>query len=191
MSHNSFGHLFRITTWGESHGPAIGCVVDGCPPGIQLDSRRHPDLSRQAEARPVALHHPAQGAGPGAHPLRRVHRRGERRAGDHRHADRARDREHGRALQGLWGHQGQVPPRPRRLHLSRQIRRARLARLRPGERAGDREPRGGWRHRPQSGAGHARARRAGAGRAARHRPPHLGLVGGRAQPVLLLPTPRR
>ncbi len=29
MSHNSFGHLFRVTTWGESHGPAIGCVVDG------------------------------------------------------------------------------------------------------------------------------------------------------------------
>ncbi len=36
MSHNSFGHLFRVTTWGESHGPAIGCVVDGCPPGIVL-----------------------------------------------------------------------------------------------------------------------------------------------------------
>ena len=36
MSHNSFGHLFRITTWGESHGPAIGCVVDGCPPLITL-----------------------------------------------------------------------------------------------------------------------------------------------------------
>jgi chorismate synthase len=36
MSHNSFGHLFRITTWGESHGPAIGCVIDGCPPGIPL-----------------------------------------------------------------------------------------------------------------------------------------------------------
>jgi len=36
MSHNSFGHLFRITTWGESHGPAIGCVVDGCPPGIPV-----------------------------------------------------------------------------------------------------------------------------------------------------------
>ncbi|WP_122465538.1 chorismate synthase [Brevundimonas lutea] len=36
MSHNSFGHLFRVTTWGESHGPAIGCVVDGCPPGIAL-----------------------------------------------------------------------------------------------------------------------------------------------------------
>jgi chorismate synthase len=36
MSHNSFGHLFRFTTWGESHGPAIGCVVDGCPPRIPL-----------------------------------------------------------------------------------------------------------------------------------------------------------
>ena len=36
MSHNSFGHLFRFTTWGESHGPALGCVVDGCPPGLVI-----------------------------------------------------------------------------------------------------------------------------------------------------------
>ena len=36
MSHNTFGHLFRVTTWGESHGPAIGCVVDGCPPQLPL-----------------------------------------------------------------------------------------------------------------------------------------------------------
>ncbi len=36
MSHNSFGHLFRVTTFGESHGIAMGCVVDGCPPGIAL-----------------------------------------------------------------------------------------------------------------------------------------------------------
>ena len=36
MSHNTFGHLFRVTTWGESHGPSLGCVVDGCPPGIRL-----------------------------------------------------------------------------------------------------------------------------------------------------------
>ena len=36
MSHNTFGHLFRVTTWGESHGPAIGCVIDGCPPRIPL-----------------------------------------------------------------------------------------------------------------------------------------------------------
>lgn len=36
MSYNSFGHMLRVTTWGESHGPALGCVVDGCPPGIPL-----------------------------------------------------------------------------------------------------------------------------------------------------------
>ena len=43
MSHNTFGHLFRVTTWGESHGPALGCVVDGCPPGIRftLDEIQH------------------------------------------------------------------------------------------------------------------------------------------------------
>ena len=36
MSFNTFGHLFRVTTWGESHGPAIGCTVDGCPPGVAV-----------------------------------------------------------------------------------------------------------------------------------------------------------
>jgi chorismate synthase len=54
MSHNTFGHLFRVTTWGESHGPALGCVVDGCPPGLKLEAadiqhwldRRRPGTSR-------------------------------------------------------------------------------------------------------------------------------------------------
>ncbi len=54
MSDNSFGTLFRVTTWGESHGPAIGCVVDGTPPGIPLNEedlqvwldRRKPGTSR-------------------------------------------------------------------------------------------------------------------------------------------------
>ncbi len=54
MSHNSFGHLFRVTTWGESHGPAIGCVIDGCPPRLPLSEadiqpwldRRRPGQSR-------------------------------------------------------------------------------------------------------------------------------------------------
>ena len=54
MSFNSFGHLFRFTTWGESHGPAIGCVVDGVPPRIALSEadiqpwldRRRPGQSR-------------------------------------------------------------------------------------------------------------------------------------------------
>tara|TARA_R110000782_G_scaffold78293_3_gene155999 strand:+ start:201913 stop:202983 length:1071 start_codon:yes stop_codon:yes gene_type:complete len=36
VSFNSFGHLFRFSTWGESHGPAIGAVIDGCPPGLHL-----------------------------------------------------------------------------------------------------------------------------------------------------------
>src|ERR1700722_1759352 len=48
MSHNSFGHLFRVTTFGESHGPAIGCVVDGCPPGIALTEA---DIQRDLERR--------------------------------------------------------------------------------------------------------------------------------------------
>jgi len=48
MSHNSFGHLFRFTTFGESHGPAIGCVVDGCPPGIPLtEADIQADLDRR------------------------------------------------------------------------------------------------------------------------------------------------
>ncbi len=59
LSHNSFGHLFRVTTWGESHGPSIGCVVDGCPPGIPLDAvdiqadldRRKPGQSRYTTQR--------------------------------------------------------------------------------------------------------------------------------------------
>ena len=36
MSGNTIGRLFQVTTFGESHGPAIGCVVDGCPPGLEL-----------------------------------------------------------------------------------------------------------------------------------------------------------
>jgi chorismate synthase len=48
MSHNTFGHLFRVTTFGESHGPAIGCVVDGCPPGIPLNEA---DIQRDLERR--------------------------------------------------------------------------------------------------------------------------------------------
>jgi chorismate synthase len=48
MSHNTFGHLFRVTSFGESHGPAIGCVVDGCPPGIALtEADIQADLDRR------------------------------------------------------------------------------------------------------------------------------------------------
>ena len=54
MSHNSFGHLFRVTTWGESHGPALGAVVDGCPPGIELlpdDLQGYLDRRRPGQSR--------------------------------------------------------------------------------------------------------------------------------------------
>jgi chorismate synthase len=54
MSFNTFGHMFRVTTWGESHGPGLGCIVDGCPPGISFAvseiqeflDRRRPGQSR-------------------------------------------------------------------------------------------------------------------------------------------------
>jgi chorismate synthase len=48
MSFNTFGRMFRVTTWGESHGPAIGCVIDGCPPGIRLTAD---DIQRDLDKR--------------------------------------------------------------------------------------------------------------------------------------------
>ncbi len=54
MSHNTFGHLFRVTTWGESHGPAMGCVIDGCPPLIPLteaDIQPYLDKRRPGQSR--------------------------------------------------------------------------------------------------------------------------------------------
>src|SRR6202045_2603687 len=54
MSFNTFGHMFRVTTFGESHGAAIGCVVDGCPPGIPLtaaDIQRDLDRRRPGQSR--------------------------------------------------------------------------------------------------------------------------------------------
>lgn len=62
MSVNSFGHVFRVTTWGESHGPALGAVVDGCPPGVALDEamiqpfldKRRPGQSKMTTQRQEA-----------------------------------------------------------------------------------------------------------------------------------------
>ncbi|EPX86772.1 chorismate synthase [Salipiger mucosus] len=59
MSLNTFGHLFRVTTWGESHGPALGATVDGCPPGVPIDEaalqhwldRRKPGQNRYTTQR--------------------------------------------------------------------------------------------------------------------------------------------
>jgi chorismate synthase len=58
MSVNSFGHVLRVTTWGESHGPAIGAVIDGCPPGLTLsESEIQPWLDKR---RPGASRHTTQ-----------------------------------------------------------------------------------------------------------------------------------
>ncbi len=62
MSFNTFGHMFRVTTWGESHGPALGATVDGCPPGIELTEefiqvfldRRRPGQSKETTQRQEA-----------------------------------------------------------------------------------------------------------------------------------------
>src|SRR5471032_2686285 len=77
MSGNSFGKLFSVTTFGESHGPAIGCVIDGCPPGLALSEadiqpeldRRKPGTSRHVTQRQyldrvgfLALRHVARSA---------------------------------------------------------------------------------------------------------------------------------
>jgi chorismate synthase len=85
MSGNTFGKLFSVTTFGESHGPAIGCVIDGCPPGMALSEadiqpeldRRKPGTSRHVTQR--------QEGGPRADPVGRL------RGRHHRHADRAAD----------------------------------------------------------------------------------------------------
>ena len=58
MSGNSFGRAFTVTTFGESHGPALGCVVDGCPPGLELsEDDLQFDLDRR---RPGRSRHPTQ-----------------------------------------------------------------------------------------------------------------------------------
>lgn len=62
MSLNTFGHLFRVTTWGESHGPALGATVDGCPPGVAIDEamlqhwldKRRPGQNRNTTQRQEA-----------------------------------------------------------------------------------------------------------------------------------------
>ncbi len=54
MSFNSFGRVLRFTTWGESHGPALGAVVDGCPPRLSLSEADIQPFPRQAPPRPVA-----------------------------------------------------------------------------------------------------------------------------------------
>ena len=185
MSFNTFGHMFRVTTFGESHGIAIGCVVDGCPPLIPLTNediqhdldRRRPGQSRfttqRQEPDAVKILSGRDGAS------------GDRRAGDDGNADCAADREHRPALQGLFRDQGQVSPGACRLHLRGQIRPARLSRRRAFLGARDRHARRRRRHRAQDIARCKGPRRAGADGPAQDRSRQLGLGRDRAQSVLL------
>ena len=189
MSHNTFGHLFRVTTFGESHGPALGCVVDGCPPMIPLDGGRHPGRPRPAPAGPVAFHHAAARARRRCRSSPASLSTSDRPAGDDRHADRAPHRQRRPALEGLFRDHGHLPARATPTYTY-------------DAKYGIRDYRGGGRSSARETAARVAAgavarkilagvhdpRRAGADRAARDRPRALGLGRGRPQSVLL---PRR
>jgi hypothetical protein len=133
MAGNTFGTLFTVTSFGESHGPAIGAIVDGCPPGLALSAADlQPDLDRRRPGH-VTLHDPAPRGRRGAHIVRGV------RGGDHGHTDWPADREHGPAQPRLRGHRRPYPPGARRLQLHAQVRSPRLPRRRAfiGARDGD------------------------------------------------------
>ncbi len=69
MAGNTIGQLFRVTTFGESHGLALGCIVDGVPPGIPLtEADLH--MTSTVVALDIALYHPAPRAGSGQNSLR-------------------------------------------------------------------------------------------------------------------------
>ena len=115
MAGSSFGELFRFTTWGESHGPAIGVVVDGVPSRISSRSPRS-SIGWTGAAGTVEVHHPAPRAGPGRDPL------GSVRRGHDGDLGVDADPQRGPALEGLRRDQGRLPARPRRLHLRREVR---------------------------------------------------------------------
>ena len=78
MAGNSFGTLFRFTTWGESHGPAIGVVVDGVPPRLPLAEA---DIQRwldEAQTRAIAIYDATRREEPCQHPERRFRRAHDR-----------------------------------------------------------------------------------------------------------------
>jgi len=138
---NSFGTIFRFTTWGESHGPAIGCVVDGTPRASR-SRKTTSSIPRPPQAWPVALHD----AAPGADAVKILSGvfEGETTGTpiqllientDQRPRDSAT--------------LGRLSPRPRRLHLLGQIRHPRPPRRRPRLGARDRLARRRRRRRPQ------------------------------------------
>ena len=117
MSGSTLGTLFRVTNFGESHGPAIGCVVDGCPPGLALsEADIQPELDRR---RPGTSRHVTQ---------RQEEDKVEILSGVYEGRTTGTpialaDPQHRPAQQGLREPARYLPARPRRLHLSAQVRR--------------------------------------------------------------------
>ena len=139
MSGNTFGQLFAVTNFGESHGPAIGCVIDGCPPGMALSEadiqgdldRRRPGTSRHVTQRnePDAveiLSGVYEGMTTGT-PICLLIKNTDQRSKDY-----------GNILQSF-------RPGPCGLHLLAQVRPARPTRRRAGFRPADRTDGGGRR----------------------------------------------
>ncbi len=97
---STFGQLFRITTWGESHGGGVGVVVDGCPPRLKLDRGGHPAGFGSPPSGAIQNRHAAQGIGHGANPFRHVRRQNAR------HADLSLGQKRGRAARSVFGNEG-------------------------------------------------------------------------------------
>ena len=132
MAGDTFGRLFTVTTFGESHGPAMGCVVDGCPPGLTLtETDIQNDLERR---RPGRSRHVTQRQEPDQVKILSGVFEGQH----DRHGDRLARRERRSAQRRLLEDQGQLQARPRRLHVSAEVRHSRLSRRRPRVRARNR-----------------------------------------------------
>ena len=184
MSHNTFGHLFRVTTFGESHGPAIGCVVDGCPPNIPLTAaeiQAYLDKRRPGQSRFTTQRQEPDQVKILSGVFEDERTRGQVTTGtpimmlienvDQRSKDYGDDPRH-------------VPPRTCRLHLSGEVWHPRLQGRRPLLRARDGGPRGGRRRGAQDHPGRHHQGRPRADGPAPDRPHQLGLGGSAPQSLL-------
>ena len=131
---SSSGRLFRITTFGESHGGGVGVVIDGCPPGLELGEERHPAGSRPSPTGPESTGDPTRRDRSGGDPLRC-----ERRS-DARLPHCAAGPQQGPELGGLRPHEGPVPAVARRLVDRGEVRHCGQSPAvdghRPGRRSG-------------------------------------------------------
>ena len=125
MAGDTYGRLFTVTTFGESHGPAMGCVVDGCPPGLELtEADIQKDLDRR---RPGRSRHVTQRQEPDQVKILSGVFEGRTTGTAIGLLVENVDQKQRRLLED----QGQLSARPRRLHVSAEVRHSRLSRRRP------------------------------------------------------------